>query len=238
MGAKSKQKLLIDFVTDHAAVIGKLIDFNTDTDRLFQLDLTANNPTLTREVLADTSLFSTWVKQQLGQHQCKYGIGGYLEHRAIYTRSALFDDGTEARCLHLGVDIWADAGTPVYAPLAGHIHSFNDNNHFGDYGPTIIVTHQLNGLQLYSLYGHLNREALNGLHPGKVIHKNELIGHFGNSTENGNWPPHLHFQLMFDMEGKQGDYPGVCALSQREQYAANVPNPDIILRLMQYAIKT
>ena len=48
----------------------------------------------------------------------------------------------EPRRLHLGVDIWADAGTPVYVPLDGRIHSFRDNNHFGDYGPTVILQHR------------------------------------------------------------------------------------------------
>ena len=53
--------------------------------------------------------------------------------------------------------------------------------------------------------------------------------------ENGNWPPHLHFQIIEDMELKEGDYPGVCTSANREKYLANCPNPDLILTLMQYA---
>jgi hypothetical protein len=58
--------------------------------------------------------------------------------------------------------------------------------------------------------------------------------------ENGQWPPHLHFQIVVDMEipiaiGRKGDYPGVCKLSEKEKYLNNCPNPDLILQMMEYA---
>jgi murein DD-endopeptidase MepM/ murein hydrolase activator NlpD len=130
----------------------------------------------------------------------------------------------------LGVDIWAEAGTPVYAPLNGHIHSFQDNDHFGDYGPTIILQHDLDGLSLYTLYGHLSKESLNGLTVGKPIVKGQQIALFGSQEVNGHWPPHLHFQLMFDMEGCFGDYPGVGRYSEKDIYLRNSPDPNLILR--------
>jgi peptidoglycan LD-endopeptidase LytH len=52
--------------------------------------------------------------------------------------------------------------------------------------------------------------------------------------ENGNWPPHLHFQLIADMEGWKGDYPGVCKYSEREKWLGNCPDPDLVLDLLQY----
>jgi murein DD-endopeptidase MepM/ murein hydrolase activator NlpD len=153
-----------------------------------------------------------------------------MEHRTIYTRSALFDTDDEPRRLHLGVDIWGDAGTPIYAPLQGTVHSFADNNNFGDYGPTIILQHNLGGLTLYSLYGHLSRESLKGLKIGQPIGLNQQIATLGNATENGHWPPHLHFQLMLDIGNSIGDYPGVGRYSQKEQYLQNIPNPELILQ--------
>ena len=75
------------------------------------------------------------------------------------------------------------------------------------------------------------------LQEGTVIRGGQSFAHFGNVQENGHWPPHLHFQVVIDMEGKQGDYPGVCALSERNKYLSNCPDPDIILNMMQYACK-
>jgi peptidoglycan LD-endopeptidase LytH len=209
---------------------GKVVDFNVVTDHLYQFDFTAGNTGLSGDIFDETEKFSRWVTQQLRGCNCKYGIGGYMEHRTIYARSEHFDTESEPRRLHLGVDIWGDAGTAVYAPLKGKVHSFNDNDNFGDYGPTIILSHQLEGLMLYSLYGHLSRGSLDGLSIGMPINKDQQIGTFGNMTENGNWPPHLHFQLMFDMEGKLGDYPGVCRYSEKDKYRKNIPDPQLILQ--------
>jgi murein DD-endopeptidase MepM/ murein hydrolase activator NlpD len=210
--------------------IGKVVDFDAKTNKLYPLDLTAANTELTEELVADTKAFGKWVNKELADHNCRYGIGGYMEHRTIYTRSALFDTADEPRRLHLGVDIWGDAATPVYAPLEGIVHSFADNNNFGDYGPTIILQHNLDGLTLYSLYGHLSRASLLGLQPGQTISPNRQIATFGNDDENGHWPPHLHFQLMLDIGDAKGDYPGVGKYSQKEQYMQNIPDANLVLQ--------
>jgi murein DD-endopeptidase MepM/ murein hydrolase activator NlpD len=220
---------LAAFVKTHPVAIGKVVDYNPGTDSLFKLDLTAANTELTPALIADTAEFSNWVTNKLKANNCRYGVGGYLEHRTIYDGSALFNTTDEPRRLHLGVDIWADAGTPIYAPLAGTIHSFQDNNNPADYGPTIILQHDLDGLTLYTLYGHLNRECLQGLQVGQAISKNQHIAAFGDINENGHWPPHLHFQLMFDMQGKAGDYPGACRYSEKDEYIKNIPDPNLIL---------
>ena len=210
---------------------GKVVDFDAKTDKLYPLDLTAANTALTEELVANTEAFGQWVKEKLVVHNCRYGIGGYMEHRTIYTRSALFDTDDEPRRLHLGVDIWGDAGTPVYSPLEGIVHSFADNDNFGDYGPTIILQHNLDGLTLYSLYGHLSRASLEGLQIGQKILRNRQIATFGNDTENGHWPPHLHFQLMLDVGDARGDYPGVGQYSRKAEYLLNIPDANLLLQL-------
>lgn len=213
----------------HHGEIGKVVDFNALTDRLFPFDFTAGNRELNTEILDDTSLFSDWVEQKLNAAGCRYGIGGYNEHRTIYTRSAHFDTEAEPRRLHLGVDIWAPAGTPVYNFYDAVVHSFQNNDQFGDYGGTIILQYELDGMVLFALYGHLSLASLQGLEVGKTIPKGELFARFGHMEENGNWPPHLHFQLMFDMRGKSGDYPGVCQYTKRDLYLSNCPDPELIL---------
>jgi len=225
-----KHALLSNYIKTHSDRIGKVVDYNPETDRLFPFDFTASNTELSQEDILDTEKFSAWVNIKLAENNCRYGIGGYMEHRTLYARSELFNTEEKPRRLHLGIDIWADTGTPVYAPIDGVIHSFQDNDHFGDYGPTIILQHNLDGLGLYTLYGHLNRESLVGLTVGNHVAKCEQIGAFGNKHVNGHWPPHLHFQLMFDIEGKWGDYPGVGYYSKKENYLKNIPNPNLILR--------
>jgi murein DD-endopeptidase MepM/ murein hydrolase activator NlpD len=226
----NKHIQLENFVKIHPGEIGKVVDFDPNTDRLFKFDFTASNTELSPDDVNDTEKFSNWVSKKLRDNNCRYGIGGYMEHRTLYARSELFNIGDEPRRLHLGIDIWAEAGTTVYAPLSGHIHSFQDNNNFGDYGPTIILEHQLEDLKLYTLYGHLNRKSLVGLSVGDTISKGQQIAEFGSQHENGHWPPHLHFQLMFDVEGCYGDYPGVGRYSEKDKYLNNIPDPNLILQ--------
>lgn len=211
-------------------VISKVVDFNPSTDRLLPLDFTASNTELTTKILADTDLFSNWVEEKLAKSDAKYGIGGYGEHRTIYSRSIHFDTVEEPRRLHLGTDIWGPAETPIYNFYDAKVHSFKFNDNFGDYGATIILQYQLDDLTLYSLYGHLSLASLEGLTEGQFIPAGKQFTSFGVKEENGYWPPHLHFQLMFDMESKKGDYQGVCQFSKRDIYLANCPDPALILK--------
>jgi len=228
MGATEK---LAAYLKANPSIVGKVVDFDPGHDKLYPLDLTSANNELTEELVANTEAFSRWITQKLFDHNCCYGIGGYMEHRTIYRRSALFDTDDEPRRLHLGVDIWANAGTPVYAPLDGIVHSFADNRSFGDYGPTIILKHRYDDFTLYSLYGHLSRKDLEGLVVGAHISKGHEIATFGDANENGNWPPHLHFQLMLDIGDAYGDYPGVGRFSEKATYLQNIPDPNLLLKL-------
>lgn len=210
--------------------IKKVVDFKPATDTLWPFDFTARNTALTPAILADTATFSAWVEGELDREQARYGIGGYNEHRTIYSRSSHFDTPEEPRRLHLGIDIWGPALTPIYNFYDATVHSFKFNDQFGDYGATIILQYQLEELQLFALYGHLSLASLKGLKEGQFIPGGQRFASFGIAAENGHWPPHLHFQLMFDMEGKKGDYPGVCQFSKRDSYLNNCPDPALILK--------
>lgn len=219
-------------LTRHRAALAPVLPtYPLATTAIATLDFTAANPLLAHpERLRDTAAFDTLVNEMLAAQHATAGIGGYLENRVIYRRSHHFDDATEARSLHLGVDVWVPAGTPVAAPLAGVVHSLTDNNNFGDYGPTIILQHELEGIPFFSLYGHLTRTDLTGLAPGQPVAAGQVIAHVGPHPENGDWPPHLHLQLIADMQGRWGDFPGVAAPSERAYWAALCPDPMLVLQ--------
>ena len=216
-----------------------VVPFNPLQDKLFALDLTADNTALTKTIIMDTDAMTAYIAEELKRTGTRYAIGGYNEHRTIYGRSTHFDtESEEPRRLHLGTDIWGAAGTPVFAPLAGEVHSFRNNAAFGDYGGTIILRHRLGTTEFHTLYGHLSIASLEGLYEGKTITQGTQIATFGEPSENGGWSPHLHFQIIMDMEGMKGDSPGVCRFSERERYLQNCPNPNNILGLHTFIIPT
>lgn len=206
-------------------------------DNLLLIDFTESNIELTGAIASNTNLFIQFINKKLVSANARYGIGGYNENRNVYSRSKVFDapDGGEPRRIHLGTDIWGKPYTKVMAPLNGIVHSFAFNNAFGDYGATIILTHNLDGVSFHTLYGHLSLNSIKNLNEGDVIKKGDVFCEFGIPFENGQWPPHLHFQIIKNLEGKKGDYPGVSALSEREKYLANCPDPNMILGMMEYA---
>lgn len=226
----------------HAFELHPVILFNKATDKIALLNLSKTNTSFSEDIYNNTETFSKYIDEQRKFHNALYLIGGYREHREMYRRSKLFDKSLateveitdEPRSLHLGTDIWGEAGTKIFAPLGGMVHSFAFNNNFGDYGATIILQHQLDTINFYTLYGHLFLSDISKLRKGKFISRGEPFAHFGSPEENGNWPPHLHFQLINNMSNYEGDYPGVCKMSEADKYLKNSPDPDLILQLNRY----
>ncbi len=229
MSAEQSVKLK-KYFERHAGNISAIVPFDKLSDKLYHFDFTKSNKELDPVILENTQLFSEWIRRKLDEHNCRYGIGGYNEHRTIYSRSDLFDTDEEPRRLHLGVDIWGPEGTVIFSPLNGKIHSFRFNDNFGDYGATLILEHEFDGVTFHSLYGHLSLASIEKLEQGSQIRKGQKIAEFGDIMENGHWPPHLHFQLIFNMQSMEGDYPGVCRYAEREAFLDNCPDPSIILK--------
>lgn len=182
--------------------------------------------------LTDSKAFEEFVENYFSVNQAKVAYGGYLEHRNLYKRSTVFKDiDIEERNIHIGLDLWIKAGTAVLAALDGVIHSFQNNLSLGDYGPALILEHEIEGETFHTLYGHLSLESLQGKAEGLKVSKGEVIGTLGAPPVNGDYAPHLHFQIIKDMQEKKGDYPGVCAKSDVDFYKKNCPDPNLLLKI-------
>ncbi len=192
-------------------------------------DFSDSNAELAGIDLRDTDAFTHYITTALAQASCQLGIGRYAEDRIVYRTSTLFNADGEPRSVHLAIDLFVPASTPIYSPLPARVHSFQVNDHFLDYGPTIILEHNLDGVRFYTLYGHLSPSSLEGLSVGRQIVQGQQIAAVGQKEENGHWPPHLHFQIIAQMLGKTGDFPGVARPSEREYWLALCPDPNLIL---------
>ena len=181
--------------------------------------------------LADTDAFTSKTFALMKAAGARVGIGRYNEARLLYTSDVFKSGDGERRTIHIGIDLFMKAGSPVFAPLDGVIHSFANNAAPLDYGPAIILQHEVDEgrIRFFTLYGHLSEESLEGLQPGLLIKHGDRIASIGAPPTNGGWPPHLHFQIICDMLGKEGDFPGVAPASQREVWLSICPDPNLIL---------
>lgn len=207
-------------------VIGSAINLNSYT----KIDLSVYNKSLDTIDISLASNCTAYINNYLQAHDARVAYGGYLEERNLYKGGDNFI-GEEQRTIHLGIDLWCDAGTKVLAVLDGEIHSFQNNNNQGDYGPTIILKHSFSGAEFYSLYGHLSLDSLHNCEIGERVAQGEVIGILGSPEINGGYAPHLHFQIIKDLHGNIGDYHGVCNKENLSFYKKNCPDPNLLLKL-------
>lgn len=195
------------------------------------LDLSVTNDDLKTVDVSSSERLEAYINAHIKKNNAKVAYGGYLETRNIYRRSTYFNDTNPEteRNIHLGLDLWIAADTPIYTPLDAEVHSFKNNTNFGDYGPTIILKHNINTIEFYTLYGHLSLASIENLSVGQLFKQGDQIAALGDASVNGDYPPHLHFQIIKDLQGYVGDYPGVCSRVDFGFYEGNCPDPEVFL---------
>lgn len=210
----------------------RVIDESISMNEYVPISLNASNNDLNFDVSSSIA-WEKYIDEYLLRNNAKVAFGGYLERRNIYQRSNHFnsEDLKNQRNIHLGIDFWCKENTAVLAVLDGEIHSYKNNDNYGDYGPTIILKHEVADKTFYSLYGHLTLESIQNIKVGTKIRKSEVIGRLGNNKVNGDYAPHLHFQMIVDIKDNIGDYPGVASENEITYYAKNCPNPNLLLKL-------
>ncbi len=215
--------------------LGRVVEPDLRTARSLVFDLSIGSLDLGNwDEFNDTPSLTTKLFSQMQAVGAKVGVGKYNEARPIYTTDMFKiegNNGPEWRTVHLGLDLFMEAGSPVFTPLDGTVYSLCNNTALLDYGPTVILQHTIAEEQLtfYTLYGHLSLDTLDGLQEGQSVARGTQIAKIGNYPENGNWPPHLHFQIITDMLGRKGEFPGVALPNQREIWLSISPDPNLIL---------
>ncbi|MEZ6120921.1 MAG: peptidoglycan DD-metalloendopeptidase family protein [Pirellulaceae bacterium] len=211
---------LMTWMSDHQASFLPVMKLMGDP---VTLDLSVDGQQFALDELTDMDhqpMSSRSIQKYMEQQQRSWAIGRYGEARRCYsapqyTSGLPFEN--RWRTIHLGIDLFADAGSPVFAPYPGTVVGVANNDAIGDYGPTVILKHvaRIDGrpLEFYSLYGHLDRRTVTRWQTNDQIQAGGRIGSLGTESENGGWPPHLHVQLMLDLLGESTNFPGVAALA-------------------------
>lgn len=227
---------VVRWLETHAEDIGPVVEPDLREGASIVFDLTPGNSDFTEmEDPNDPVQWTDLMVRRMRVAGAQVGIGRYGEARRCYTTEAYRRPSSEVeewRTVHLGMDLFLPPGSPVFAPLAGRIHSYRDNAQALDYGPTIILRHETEGAcEFFTLYGHLSPESLLALSEGMPIAKGAKLGTIGDSTVNGQWPPHVHVQLIVDLLDHPGNFPGVCAGRDRALWQSLCPDPNLILRI-------
>jgi murein DD-endopeptidase MepM/ murein hydrolase activator NlpD len=213
-----------------------------EKDQIYPLDLSVSSSWLGQpSEFNDLDWFDFQLLKVQKRNKDKIIAGGYLEPRPLYTNSTyekVGNHGPESRCLHLGVDFWVASNTSVHTFLAGEVVVSFDDAGDKKYGGLIILRHQEEGIEFFTLYGHLSTASVKKLKVGAQLKKGDRIGSVGNATENGNWSPHLHFQIMLSLLDYKNDFPGVAYNNQKQCWKSICPDPNLFFQVEELSISS
>lgn len=203
-------------------------------NELQRLDLSVSSPWIGHpSEYNHLDWFQFKIEQLQKLHPDTILAGGYLEPRSIYGTASynkIGNSGPETRSIHLGVDFWLPAYTPVHALFDGEVVTAINDAGNKEYGGLLILKHVFDDLCFYSLYGHNTVASVTQHQIGDQIKRGTLIAELGSYPENGNWAPHLHFQLMLSMLDYQTDFPGVMYHQQQELWKSLCPDPNLLFK--------
>ena len=205
-----------------------------ETNKVFPIDLSVSSSWVGhQEEFNDLDFLQFKLERLQQEHPGKIIAGGYLEPRALYGTTSydkMGNSGRESRTVHLGVDFWLPAQTPVHALLDGEVVTAVNDQGDKEYGGLVILKHTQENVVFFTLYGHLTVDSATGNKVGDQVKKGECIGLLGDYPENGNWAPHLHFQIMLSLLGYKNDFPGVAYFSQLEVWKGLCPDPNVLFK--------
>ena len=225
---------IVKWLRVNASSFAQVLPFDLRSEPLVVFDLSIGSPLLYGDTKENNEPKLTGrLHDLMYKAGVSMGVGRYDEARYLYLDPA-FATGENSidkfRTLHLGMDLFVEVGTPVRAPLDGRVVAFADNSALRDYGPVIVLQHDIDENQkFYTLYGHLDRKSIEKLKVGQKIRKGKKFAKIGSAEVNGGWTPHLHFQIINDLLDLGCDFPGVALPSQRSIWLSLCPEPNLIL---------
>jgi len=186
---------------------------------------------MARELMSmegDSVKINDWFDKVIKESGKSWAMGSYLENRELIL-SQYEHMSIGKRYYHLGIDICAPAGTPVYAPLLGVVEDADYEPGTGNYGGYVILRHEIGEVEpFYSLYGHMSLDSLP--EKGSFIKAGEEVALIGDLQENGGWNHHTHIQIITSKGKERGFFfKGYCSESDLKEIEELCPNPMSLL---------
>ena len=235
---------VVDWLRAAPDQFSPLVNLDFARDELLPLDTSVASPDVGAPgEPADPEILTRRLFRAIDDNACAAAIGSYGEYRLIYAGENFNDVTGHRRTLHLGIDVFMPAGSPVFAPLEGVVHSVANHDAPMDYGGTLILAHRVTDargkdqskeITFYTLYGHLAPASLNHLKKGAKVEAGQPLAQMGGVHENGRWPPHVHFQIITDLleQAAQVDtFAGVGTHQHRRVWLSLCPDPNLILKI-------
>ncbi len=223
---------VVQWLEQHAPRFAPVLGHDLRTTPVVPLDFSAGSALISSELEQnEPALLDQRIQRLCDNSGAAIGAGGYNEARLIY-HWPLEPRAAEPRTIHIGLDLSAAPGTPIFAPLDGMVYGFEFANAHHDYGPVIVLRHVTTGhdpVEFFTLYGHLSVDSLQNLQVDQRIAQGTEFARIGSAPTNGNWWAHVHMQLIVDMLDVPCNVNGAVRASQRRVWHSICPDPNLLL---------
>lgn len=225
---------LVDWLTAHRRDLSPVmgVDFAKSPPQVLELGI--GSPLLGADPQRSQGLErAAVIAGELHRAGSAMGIGRYDEARFAsdaYRSIGKQDPVAELATIHTGIDVFAEVGTAVHAPLAAIVQRIvrGDGTRAG--AAEVILRHRCGeGAAFFTLYRHLSPDSVAALAEGQTVEPGQVIGKLGSGDPGTGELPHLHCQLITDLlDGKEG-FPAMVPVACREVWKGLSLDPNLIL---------
>jgi hypothetical protein len=172
-------------------------------------------PTPNRSLVTEGALSEKFLVGTIGKSWESGGFGcvrsdGYKMH-----------EGLDIRCTQR--DKRGEPIDPVVASAPGTVAYINKTPSLSNYGRYIVLSHNIEGLNIYTLYAHLS-EVQEGLAVGQSVKQGQRIATMGRSTNTregiSKERAHTHFEFDFMLNDKYAGWHEKFMTGQRNDHGA------------------
>jgi hypothetical protein len=172
-------------------------------------------PTPNRALLNDGALSEKYLVGTTGKPWQSGGFG------CIRSEGFKMHEGLDIRCTQR--DKRGEPIDPVVASAAGTVAYVNTKPSLSNYGRYIVLAHNIEGLNICTLYAHLS-EVADGLAVGQQVKQGQRIATMGRSTNTREGitkeRAHLHFEFDFILNDKYATWHEKFMSGQRNDHGA------------------
>ncbi|HUS35385.1 MAG TPA: M23 family metallopeptidase [Verrucomicrobiae bacterium] len=170
-------------------------------------------PTANRALLNDGALSEKYLVGTTGKPWPSGGFG------CVRSEGLKMHEGLDIRCTQR--DKEGEPIDPVFAAAAGTIVYFSTKPSLSNYGRYIVIRHNIEGLQVCTLYAHL-REVQDTLAIGQQVKQGQRIATMGRSTNTREGiskdRAHLHFEINFALSDHYAEWHKKYRVGQRNDH--------------------
>ena len=158
--------------------------------------------------LLDPCYCQRWVRRLHRRYHARCSYGGWFEDRSTLWQGLYMQPNM---AFHLGVDFNVPERSRVYSPAdALVVETWHDEDRAGGWGGRIALEVKPRLILLLAHLGKIRARA------GSHVRAGQLLGNVGGPTNNGNWFPHLHAQIVRGSFAKVDGYGAFSVGNQRK----------------------